>query len=77
MLRNLVPGEQRAKKVDDEMSLSNCTVKGRTSNMSEDILDQAVGQMKANSYFTLQLDESIDVASCELILCTLGSLHKG
>jgi hypothetical protein len=23
------------------------------------------------------LDESIDVASCELILCTLGSLHKG
>ena len=38
------------------------------SEMSEDILEQVVAKVKACPYFALQLDESTDVAFCELLL---------
>jgi hypothetical protein len=43
-------------------------VKGRTSEVSEDILDQVVAEIKASPYFAFQLNESTDVASCEQLL---------
>ena len=36
--------------------------------MSDDILEQVVAEVKASSYFALQLDELTDVASRELLL---------
>jgi hypothetical protein len=40
-------------------------MKGHISEMSEDILDQVIAELKATAYFTLQSDKSTDVASSE------------
>jgi hypothetical protein len=56
------------------MPLSNCTIKGCISEMSNDILDQAVAEMKASPYFVLQLYESTYVASCEQLLVYAWSI---
>ena len=63
----LVLGEDQSKKID-QISLSNNTIKRRISEMSFDILDQIVHEMKCSSYFALQLDESTDVSSCAQLL---------
>ena len=52
----------------DQISLSNNTIKRRISEMSFDILDQVVNEMKCSSFFALQLDESTDVSSCAQLL---------
>ena len=63
----LVLGEDQSKKMD-QISLSNCTIKHRISEMSSDILDQVVHEIKCSSYFALQLDESTDGSSCAQLL---------
>ena len=50
------------------ISLSDTTVRSRISEMSEDILERVVAEVKASPYFALQWDESTDVASCEQLL---------
>jgi hypothetical protein len=52
----------------DQISLSNCTVKGSISEMSEEILDYVAVKIKASPYFALQLDDSADVDCCEQLL---------
>ena len=47
-----------------QITLSNDTVKSRISDMSQDILDEVVAEVKASPYFALQLDKSADVSSC-------------
>jgi hypothetical protein len=63
----LSPGELHAEK-RVHVSLLNCTMTGRISEMSEDISDRVVAEKKASPYFTLQFDEPTDDASCEQLL---------
>src|SRR5260370_797871 len=60
----LVCDDGEAKKLEQTVSLSNNTIKRRIEEMSEDILDQVIADMKSSPYFAIQLDESTDVASC-------------
>ena len=48
----------------EAISISNDTVKSRISDLSEDILLQVVAAVKSSPVYSLQLDESTDVASC-------------
>ena len=63
----LILGEEPSKKMN-KISLSNSTIKRRISEMSMDILEQVVMEMKCSTYFSLQLDESTDVSSCAQLL---------
>uniref|UniRef100_A0A8C4N202 Uncharacterized protein n=1 Tax=Eptatretus burgeri TaxID=7764 RepID=A0A8C4N202_EPTBU len=47
-----------------QISLSNDTVKGRIDEMSQDIKDQVLDQVRASPVFAIQLDETTDVAQC-------------
>ncbi|KAK9745154.1 hypothetical protein QE152_g7169 [Popillia japonica] len=58
-----VLGVQPSKKIQD-IPLSNNTVKARIDTMSNDIEDQLVCEIKKSPYFSLQCDESTDVAQC-------------
>ena len=62
-------GEQHAKKLDT-LSLSDNTVQRRISEMSMDIKDQVVSEIKAAplGIFALQLDEITDVSNCAQLL---------
>ena len=62
-------GEQFAKKLDT-LPLSDNTVQRRISDMSTDIKDQVVSEMKTAplGIFALQLDETTDVANCAQLL---------
>lgn len=47
---------------------SNCNVKGRLSEVSKDIVDQVVAEVKATPFFVLQWDETTDVTLCDILL---------
>lgn len=66
MVRLLV-GEKFVQKVEN-VSLSNDTVKRRISDMSEDIKEQVISEIKSAGLFSIQLDESTDVQSCSQLL---------
>ena len=55
-------GHRESEKLNS-ISLSDNTVKQRIENMSSDVLNQIVKQVKASPFYTIQLDESTDVAS--------------
>lgn len=50
------------------MSLSNDTIMRRISLMSTDVKQQVTDEIKASPMFSIQLDESTDVASCSQLL---------
>ena len=54
-------GEKECKKLDT-VSLSNNTVKKRNANMSNDVIQQIVHQVKKSPLYSIQLDESTDIA---------------
>ena len=51
------------KKKKNEIPLSNTTVKRRIDEMSENVKIFVIIVLKQSDYFSLQLDESTDVAS--------------
>ena len=55
-------GEKESKKLD-AVSLSNNTVKRRIADMSNDVFQQIVHQVKKSPLYSIQLDESTDIAS--------------
>ena len=60
---HLVLGEASAKKMQ-QISLSNNTIQRRISNMSMDVKELVLTEIKASPLFSFQLDESTDVNSC-------------
>ena len=72
----LMLGEQSAKKLNS-LSLSNNTVQRRIEEMSTNIRDQVVAEIKASPCgFSMQLDESTDVANCAQLLAFVRYVHK-
>ena len=70
----LILGETSAKKIQ-RVSLSNNTIRRRISLMSTDLKQQVMHKLKASSMFSMQLDKSVDVASCSLLLIFIRYVH--
>ena len=62
----LVLGKDSANKLS-QISLSNNTIKERIDEISQDIKDQVLDQVRA-PVFAIQLDETTDVAQCSQLL---------
>lgn len=63
----LVLGKDSANKLS-QISLSNDTVKGRIDELSQDIRDQTLNQVRASPVFAIQCDETTDIAQCSQLL---------
>ena len=63
----LALGEKSSKKVNT-ISVSNNTVHCRISQLSDDIKEEVIQEIKRAGLFCIQLDESTDVQFCSQIL---------
>ncbi|KAF2356031.1 Zinc finger BED-type [Trinorchestia longiramus] len=72
-----VCGEDQAKKLS-VLSLSNNTIHRRIDDMASDILSQVITEFKESSYskFSLQFNESCDVASFAVLLGFVRYIHQ-
>ena len=70
----LILGETSAKKIQ-QVSLSNDTIKRRISLMATDIKQQVIAEIKSSPMFSIQVDESTDVASCSQLLVFVRYIH--
>ncbi|XP_042216754.1 SCAN domain-containing protein 3-like [Homarus americanus] len=64
---DLVLGKDSANKLS-QISLSNDTVKGRIDELSQDIKDQILDQIRNSPVFVIQCDETTDIAQCSQLL---------
>ncbi|XP_034277935.1 zinc finger BED domain-containing protein 5-like isoform X1 [Pantherophis guttatus] len=71
-------GDEFVKKLSP-ISLSNDTVRRRIDDMSADILDQVIQEIKSAPLpiFSIQLDESTDVANCSQLLVYVRYINDG
>ncbi|KAI6647156.1 zinc finger BED domain-containing protein 5-like [Oopsacas minuta] len=71
-------GEDDVKKLAP-LSISNNTVHRRIVDMSEDVKLQVISEMITAplGLFSIQLDESTDVASCAQLICFTRYIHDG
>ena len=60
-----------------QLSLSNTTIQRRISDMSEDVKEQVVKEIKPSPMFSFQVDESTDVSSCAQLLVFVKYIHSG
>ena len=72
----LVLGAEAAQKLSD-VSLSNNTIQRRIRDMSGDVKDQIIEEIKASPIFAIQVDESTDVAMACQLLVYCRYLFKG
>uniref|UniRef100_A0A0P4VR47 Uncharacterized protein n=1 Tax=Scylla olivacea TaxID=85551 RepID=A0A0P4VR47_SCYOL len=70
----LVLGEKSAEKLN-AISLSNNAVQRRISQISDDIKEQVIQEIKRAGLFSIQLDESTDVQSCSQLLAFVRYVH--
>ena len=70
----LALSEESAKKVNT-ISLSNNTVHRRISQLSDDIKEEVIQEIKRAGLFSIQLDESTDVQFCSQILAFVRFVH--
>lgn len=70
-------GEVYVKKLDP-LSLFNNTIQRRITDMSSDIRSQITGEIKAAplGLFSIQVDESTDVASCAQLMVFVRYIHN-
>jgi zinc finger BED domain-containing protein 5/7/8/9 len=68
-------GDKEVKKLEP-LSISNNTVKRRIVDMSEDVLEQIVEKVNLSPYFSIQLDESTDIASQAQLLVYIRYLDN-
>ena len=77
---NSMFGEESAKKLN-VIPLSDNTVQRRISDISDDIKDQVINEIKEAETFAIQLDESTDISSMAQLLVfaryAKGSTFKG
>ena len=70
----LLLGESSVAKMR-QISLSNDIIQRRISDMSEDVKEQVINEMKASPMFSLPVDETTDVASCAHLLVLVRYIH--
>ena len=63
----LVLGKDKANMLS-QIALSNDTVKGRIDDLSQDIKDQILDQIKESPFFAIQCDEMTDIGSCSQLV---------
>ncbi|XP_067945066.1 protein FAM200C-like [Watersipora subatra] len=71
----IILGDTVTQKVAD-LSLSDSTVKSRINDMSADIKRQVIEKIKSSPMFTIQLNESIDVASVSQLRVFARYVHR-
>ena len=61
------------------ISLSNNTVSRRMDDMSDDIMEQVIQEMKSAplGIFSIQLDESTDAENCSQLLVYVRYIYEG
>ena len=70
-IADIVLGKEAAKKLQ-QVSLSNDVIHNRIIDMSEDILEQVIADIKASPVtISLQLDESTDVSNCSQLIAVV------
>ena len=68
---------ERRKKLE-AVPLSNGTINCRIKDISNNILEQVMEELKASPFpFSMQLDESIDVSQCAHFLAYVRYMHAG
>ncbi|KAG6924497.1 zinc finger BED-type containing 8 [Chelydra serpentina] len=72
----LVLGEEAAKKLND-ISVSNDTLSKRINEISQNINEQVVDEIKKSSLFAIQLDELTDVTLCSQLLVFARYMVEG
>lgn len=71
----LVLGETSETKMR-QISLSNNTMQRRILDMSADVKEQVLNEIKASPLFSFQVDESTDVSSCAQLLVFVKYIHS-
>ncbi|XP_068205248.1 protein FAM200A-like [Palaemon carinicauda] len=73
----IVLGNEMKKNIA-QVPLSNSTVQRSISDMATDIKDQVVQEIKSSTFglFSIQLDESTDVASCSQLMVFARYVHS-
>ena len=70
-IADIVLGKEAAKKLQ-QVSLSNDVIHNRIIDMSEDILEQVIADIKASPVtISLQVDESTDVSNCSQLIAVV------
>ena len=72
-----VLGKEASKKLE-LVPLSNSIIQSRIQDLSLDVLDQVIAEIKASSLkISLQLDESTDVENCSQLIVLVRYVHDG
>lgn len=68
---------EKAKSVIQTIPSSNSTVSRRINAMAGDVLKQLLLLIRASEFYSLQLDESTDVAGLAQLLIYVRYIHEG
>ena len=72
-----VVGKEASKKLE-LVPLSNNIIQSRIKDLSSDVLDKVIAEIKASSLkISLQIDESTDVENCSQLVVLVRYVHDG